>query len=45
MGRRALAHCQMDSPFTHLHVEPGPLGSEAVAQHGGGTDLVVLNAV
>lgn len=45
MVRRALAHCQMDSPLTHLHVEPAPLGSEAMAQHGRGTDLVILNAM
>lgn len=44
-GRRARAHCQMDSPLTHLHVEPAPLGSEAVAQHGRGADLVVLDAM
>lgn len=45
MGRGALAQCWMDSPLTHLHVEPAPLSSEAMAQHRGGTDLVVLNAV
>lgn len=45
MGGGALAHCRMDRPLTHLHVEPAPLSSQAVAQHRGGTDLVVLNAV
>ena len=29
----------------HLHVEPASLCTQAVAQHGGGPDLVVLNAV
>ena len=30
---------------THLHVEPATLCPQAVAQHGGGPDLVVLDAV
>lgn len=45
MGIGAPAHCWMDNPLTHLHVEPAPLSSQAMAQHGGGPDLVVLNAV
>lgn len=32
-------------PNTHLDVEPATLCPQAVAQHGGGPDLVVLDMV
>lgn len=35
--------CGVGDP--HLHVEAPTLGTQPVAQHGGGQDLVVLDAV
>lgn len=44
-GKSPRASLKMDDPDTHLYVEPASLSTQAVAQHGRGPDLVVLNAV